>query len=493
VEKQEKKAAKKARRRARAAGEATIKEEGNSTGTEDDDKKETLQLVKLKMQMEIAKHVENKVSYQDGSASVSGYTPAPPRPPMWTPEEEEYIRKKATKDLKRGAVAAGADGKGIPVSGEPEPDADAKTSPGGWNCSKCGEKVFGVQNFKLLSMDGNFIDTEWRDRMWGVCFGCSGDDDLKTFKKLARESHNCRKDAVEGRAKRVREVVFGQSKDKLALEFPHLSNTQLRKLAGERVSMMVVALGASFLRMSKPVQDVVTKITKDYILDVQHATDNPSEASRVSQGPIIGYTATTHLTQVMENLWLSWVCRACKWFGFNHQWIRHADKEWYRCPNCGVKYQPFVMNPGWTACQKALTIRNPINGECQSFGCDWPAGAEDNWLSRMVELRARELNAPQGGDLTEYLCSAAVELSDLLKKVSAPASWRRFDWKYEVEAKLDERTYPEKNWGHLRAGYTGDMLSEAGAATPFREWEQLISCFARTVVGAAAKLGVEVP
>ena len=491
VEKAAKKAAKKARQRVKKDGLAAVPE-GDSTGTDEEKeaKAEVVQMMKLRLQMEVAAQIKSKETYVDGAASVANYKPAvgqQPPPPAWTPEEERYVRQRAERALLKAsgsasagsAAAAGeadAEGAPSPVSGEGalEADADpnAKASVGRalWNCYKCGKTCFGFQNFKLLTLDGTWLDTNWRDRIFGSCFDCSGDTDIRTFKRLARESHLARLQETKARAQRVRDIVFSQSKSKIRLQFPHISNTAVRKLAIERVSMLVVALGASFMRASKEVKDAMAKISQDYLLDVQHAAMQPGDGTRVSEGPKIGYTATTWLTQVSDNIWVSWVCRSCRWFGLNHQWIRHADKEWYRCPHCGVRYQPWAWRPDWHDSQKAVTVQNPISGTSMSFGASWPNGEEDNWLARMVELKAKSQVVPEGVNLTDFLCSTAVSLDELLQKVSVPASFRIFPWNHQVENVLDERTYPKRHWAHLCAsGYTGDILSEEGAANPFKE------------------------
>jgi rubrerythrin len=484
VEKSARKAAKKARQRSKKGGLAAVPE-GDSTGTDEEReaKAEVMQMMKLRLQMEVAAQIKPKQTFVDGAASVADYKPAPPPPPAWTPEEERYIRERAQRELQKASGSAAA------ASECPSPEAPtAPAAKPDWRCHICGVLCIGFQYFKLLSSDSSYLDVNWCNSIIGVCQPCSGED-ARSFKKAARASHMARLEAVKARAARVRDIVFNSSKSAIQVQFPHISNTQLRKLAVERVSMMVVALGANFMRAAQAAKDAMAKISEDYLLDVQHAAAEPGTAKRVSEGPKIGFTATTWLTQVADDLWVSWVCRSCRWFGLNHQWIRHADKEWYRCPHCGVRYQPWAWRPDWHDSQKAVTVQNPISGDAVSFGASWPNGEEDNWLARMVEVKAKTQSLPDGVNLSDYLCSTAVSLDELLTKVAVPASFRTFAWKSDVESKLDVRTYPERNWAHLRQGYTGDILTEEGAQNPFKEWEQLISLFAQSVVGAA-RLGM---
>ena len=106
----------------------------------------------------------------------------------------------------------------------------------------------------------------------------------------------------------------------------------------------------------------------------------------------------------------------------------------------------------------------------------------------MVRIRAQQLNKPEGVELASWMQATAVDLSDLLKRVSLPASWKRETLKEEALCRFDERTYPPSSYEHLEEGFWGDYLTMEACMQPFNEWEELLGLFARTVVAAELKL-----
>jgi hypothetical protein len=440
------------------------------------------------------------------SASAAASVAAPP-PPAWTAEEEKWaMHKQARKgnpkaeakaegkgspfsepNPEAAAEAAGAkaEGKGSPFS-EPNPEAEAK-----FVCDGCKAHIKKMVDFKVSTWDGTYLDSAFGGVLRGTCFSCSGIEDPGEFKKAAKASHADLASAMSKRNTRVRDVVFKQSMSKVQLQFPHLSRTKQRELAVKRVEAMVLCIGASLAKMKPAVKEAFVASTVQYLKDIEARAEDPTKVAGHGLTSI-SYTDSTWLTQVAEGCWVSWVCRrkTCRWLGRNDMWIKHSTKEWYRCPHCGHQYRPFVQDSELLDGQKAVTTINPLTQEVVTFLAKWPTHEEDSWLARAVEMKAKEINAPSQENLEEFLASTAVNLGDLLAKVSVPATWRTFAWRSDVEFMLDTRTYSKVNWERLQAGYVGDILPLGEASEqPFAEWEQLISCLARSLVGFQAKTG----
>ena len=445
-----------------------------------DDPSEVLQMAKLELTMSVAKMVEHaaSVTVVDGSAAapVATATYATAAPGMLTAAEEAYVRSRA---------GTGGDPPPVPPDAPGAQPVDFK-----YFCSRCRQGLRLITEFLLLSKDGTFLDSAHIGRLWGVCYPCSDFEDLASFKRQCRKNFNIRLEALGERALRVRDVVYAQSKSAITLKFPLLTNQQQRKLALARLEMMVLALGSAFLRAERPVQEAMVQAAKAYVKDVETATDGETVSAAFTGE---AYAATTWLTEVAEGVWLSWACRrtTCKWFGGNHMWAKHCSKEQYRCPACGHVYKPWQESPELHPSQKALTVRDPLTGVCNSFGCVWPPNEEDQWLCRMVTIRARQLNAPDPRQLSAYMQSTAVDLSELLRVCSFPATWTTRQLSSEVLGMFDERTYPRSSYEHILGGFTGDVLSTEAAMNPFgrgNEWETLISLFARSMLAAEQKL-----
>lgn len=501
LKKQEKKAAKKVRRKERKAGMTAVPEGSgtdtdNGAGTDAEEGKSKAEvnevnLAKLTIQMEVAKMVDAKKWTREpvDGCSAAEVAMAPPPPPNWSAEEEGFVKsrqKKLMTSLHIDASRSNNDASDNNAFGE---EGEKKRSK--YICNSCG--VDQVQSeFLLESSDGTFKDSSFGGRLWGTCFGCTPgyEGDKKAFKKACEAAMTQRKISLGERWEKVRDIVFKKSRAAISLRFPHLTNTQARKLAVARLEMLVTCLGAAFLKAEPAVQKAMTICTQQYMHEVQEGAKDPTTVTSV---PREEYIAGTWLTEVAEGLWLSWTCRqrACRWFGGNHMWIKNIRRERYRCPSCGSEYAPFKIAPNLHNCQKALTVRCPLSGECTSFGAKWPNNEEDSWLTRMVLIRAKALNAPTGTDLTQWMQSTAVGLSDLLARVSLPAHWERRTLTQEVIWKLDPTTYPRTQWAHLETeGYVGDVLPPEAVEQPYEEWEELISLFARTVVAAQGKLGL---
>jgi hypothetical protein len=133
---------------------------------------------------------------------------------------------------------------------------------------------------------------------------------------------------------------------------------------------------------------------------------------------------------------------------------------------------------------------NPLTQATISFGCSWPNNEEDAWLNRMVEIRARQLTKPADRELSSWLMDTAVGLDKLLSKVQLPHTWTKFTLRQDVVDMFHTSTFPPENYKRIQEeGYYGAILPPSGWAQPFTEWEELITLFARSVIGTETKLG----
>ena len=108
----------------------------------------------------------------------------------------------------------------------------------------------------------------------------------------------------------------------------------------------------------------------------------------------------------------------------------------------------------------------------------WPAGAEDGWLLRQVELKANEVLGKHG--MREFGAAVIAEnhakVDELMHKLGVPTSWRLLPWNPEVEWRLDSVAYPQSGWAHLRDGVWGSRLNLRDPGfTPFTNMPELIA------------------
>jgi len=152
---------------------------------------------------------------------------------------------------------------------------------------------------------------------------------------------------------------------------------------------------------------------------------------------------------------------------------------------CGMLYQPWTQNKGQIAAQKVLSLADPKTGQIMSWPCKWPQSAEDGWLNKTLELRAR--NVETGEDLKAFLAKTSISLSDLLDREAMPLGFRKMEWNSHIESKLSDNKYQHSQWAHLKAnGFFGEKLLMDLDTPVFENWTELIGLLASLLAGGNA-------
>jgi len=86
-----------------------------------------------------------------------------------------------------------------------------------------------------------------------------------------------------------------------------------------------------------------------------------------------GYEAQ-YLTYLgtQRNMALSFGCRRsdqnCLFFGANHMWIKAEEHEWYWCPMCKFKYEPWRESEILAPYQKIFVLKD-LKGKVRDETC----------------------------------------------------------------------------------------------------------------------------
>jgi hypothetical protein len=183
---------------------------------------------------------------------------------------------------------------------------------------------------------------------------------------------------------------------------------------------------------------------------------------------------------------VSFLCRqpTCFFYGMNDQWIKHIESDRYRCPQCGVLYQPWTQKKGEYAAQKVLSFTDLESKKVFQIPCKWPQNEEDGWLNKQAEIHARDIKTEE--DLDNFTRKSVVSLSDLLERVAVPVTFEKLEWNPAIEHMLHEYTFPESQWRHLKEnGFWGSKLNvnpDKAKEEVFDNWPELIGLMANILV-----------
>ena len=130
---------------------------------------------------------------------------------------------------------------------------------------------------------------------------------------------------------------------------------------------------------------------------------------------------------------------------------------------------------------------DPITGKTMTMPTTWPGSEDVQWVNKMVELRARNIETPQ--DVEAWYSKSKLDLSSLLQQQSIPKGFVKLPWNSQEEHRLSDKW----EWKHIKQqGYVwGNKLPDSVAARqPFCEWEVLIGLIAQCVASSRAVMGV---
>lgn len=366
------------------------------------------------------------------------------------------------------------------------------TKPGKFPCCRCGEPCEKAEYY-LLRNGGHNAD--WCGTLWGSCQSCSGIETKTEFLKAADTAWKVRSRELHGKKERVRDILYrGERAAQEHLEGT-ISNTKIRKKVLDNIRMAVMVLAAAFDKSSPDVQKYIKKTTAEYLRDVHQQATDPTHVPSV-EGRVLTAKDISFFTEVCEGFAVSYLCRACLFYGMNNQWIASNMSYHFACPACGLWYRPAVSREGLIDAQKCVVLVDPATQEVVTFAAKWPISVDDSWLNKMVETRAAELAVEKGTLVSEgitsveqYLTGTAKHISKLLAAVKIPQGFRHFDFnRAAVTEKLAPRFSASTQWEqHVQQGYWGNYLPQSAKQdSVFENWDALITLFAKGVVGTRA-------
>ena len=354
-------------------------------------------------------------------------------------------------------------------------------------CCECDAAVAKASELLLQNDDAHGSATaEWAGRIWGRCQACSQIESDKTFKKASDASWLRRSKELGNVKRRARDIDFNDSKDVMELAFPGASKARLRELTMMRLRMMAARMHADMLEKNENCRAAAVEVTQMYFAELDIVARDPISKT-TSAGWTLKCEEAAYLTNVCKTISLSFVCRHtdCLFFGMNDQWIKCAQSEHFRCPQCGHMYKPWMTKSDLYPAQKVLTVTNPLTCQTWCFPCTWADTREDNWLNMMAEVEAR--NIETGADLNAFLKKSAVSLSDFLARVAVPMCFKKLEWNTEIEHMLDSGKFPRTQWEHLKeSGVHGMKLTFNPEQPVFNGWPELIGMLAKVMAGAQA-------
>ena len=249
------------------------------------------------------------------------------------------------------------------------------------------------------------------------------------------------------------------------------------------MKFVLVAFAASLALESAQLQVKMLDNCNIYLKQIEEMALRPWCADQVITRELTA-EAAGYLTKMTNHTSVSWLCRypACGFFGMNHSWVKHVEREKFRCPQCGLEYLPWSVAKGQVMAQKVVTITCPITGDVMHLPVSWPSGAEDGWLLRAVEDKAAEI-AP----LAEFSAAIASEnhaaIEDLAHKIGVPTAFSLLPWNSWAENAFDSVKYPPSQWLHLKqAGVWGAKMDlSPGKFVLFDDMPLLIKLLSQSV------------
>ena len=374
-------------------------------------------------------------------------------------------------DEESGGEDGGADGGGRSLKGKLE-------------CSTCGADCPRRSDFLLCAGGPGGCGAAWQGKLWGICQVCS-EMPLKLFLKKSKREWMLRANAVRERAQDVRCVNFTNLMDRLGRQLPGAKNTLLRHLANSRIRCATLAFASSIAGESKEMLLLRQSIDAQHKEDCEAAVRDPANCV-TPEGHMLSTTESGYLTTVAAGITVSFACRYrhCMWFGQNHEWPKHLGSEHFRCPVCGLLYQPTAgIGEKRAPYSFVLSLPDVETGEQINVPAAWPDDVDHKWLMKSIEAYA--VAPSTAAELESYtLKTVKIELHDLLQRVKVPSHFTHQPW---VENKMVAWPAADYDWSLYRSrgttfGCKLDPVRDSEAIEkPFTQWPLLIALVGRVV------------
>ena len=186
-----------------------------------------------------------------------------------------------------------------------------------------------------------------------------------------------------------------------------------------------------------------------------------------------------YLIRVTEHILVSFVCRACGYFGSD--WIEADGRYHFRCPFCGLWYRPWK---GGRQFNKLCVMQHPGTQSLLYLPMQWSPTVDDNWLLCQAEMYARDVHVPANCDA--FLAKQTVALATLLDTAGTPCYFQ--DYKFSAAAKaccVPPQWPPVTYAKHEHFGFRG-ALYEPPVGRPlyiFKDMDKLISLLGNMIAG----------
>ena len=288
------------------------------------------------------------------------------------------------------------------------------------------------------------------------------------------------------RVKSVRNIDFENAQAVILKALPKASSKLVRHLACSRIRCATMAFAASIAGESEEMLELRHRFDKKHKQDCDEAAADPANAATPA-GRFLGTTEVGYLTTVAKGITVSFACRYrnCLWFGQNHEWPKHVDvdNEHFRCPCCGLLYQPTAGKKDRAPFSFVLSMPDVETGEQIHVPAAWPDGEDHKWL--MASIEAYAIAPSTKAELQAYdLRTLKVELHELLQKVKVPSHFVEVPWNRNAmvaypSADFDWSLYETRG---TTIGCKLDRVRDADAIEhPFTQWPLLIAMVGRVV------------
>jgi hypothetical protein len=312
---------------------------------------------------------------------------------------------------------------------------------------------------------------------------------LKAFTKKAKKAWAVRANSLRERVKAVRSIDFENHQAVISKALPKASLQLVRHLANSRIRCATMAFAASIAGESKEMLELRARFDKQHKQDCDDAAADPENAATV-EGRFLGQTEVGYLTTVAKGITVSFGCRfrSCLWFGQNHEWPKQLGSEHFRCPCCGLLYQPTAEGRDRANFSFVLSMPDVETGEQIHVPAAWPDGEDHKWLMQSIEAYA--IAPSTAAELEAYdMKTLKVELHDLLDRVKVPSHFEEKPWE---QNKMVAWPAADFDWSlyHRRGTTWGCKLDRVrdreAIENPFTQWPLLIAMVGRVVAKTRA-------